>query len=134
MTWGIFIFVVALAAAAAFAWHRGRRSPLYREVTTRPLVEVTALRKEVASRYTLDPVMTREVLKGLGNALGLDPGRLRLTDRLDALWDMQPDAGFHQRATFEEWLKKRHPNIPDHTYAETIGDLIEALQKLPQVR
>ena len=134
MTWGIVIFVAAVVAAAAFAWHRGRKSPLYREVTTRPLVEVTAQRKEVANRYTLDPATTRDVLKGLGNALGLNPGRLRLTDRLDALWDMQPDAGFHQRATFEDWLRKRYPNVPDQMYAETIGDLIEALQKIPQVR
>jgi hypothetical protein len=126
--------VVALVAAATFAWHRGRRSALYREVTTRPLVEVTALREQVSSRYTLDPATTRDVLKGLGNALELDPGRLRLTDRLDALWDMQPNAGFHQRATFEGWLKKRYPTLPDHTYAETVGDLIEALQHIPQVR
>lgn len=126
--------MAAIVAAAAFAWHRGRKSPLYREVTTRPLVQVTAQRHEVANRYTLDPATTRDVLKGLGSALGLDPGRLRLTDRLDALWEMQPQAGFHQRATFEGWLKKRYRDIPDNTYAETIGDLIEALQKLPQVR
>jgi hypothetical protein len=134
MTWGIVIFVAAVVAAAAFAWWRGRKGPLYREVHTRSPVELTAQRKEVEDRYTLDPVTTRDVLKALGSALGLDSRRLRLTDRLDALWDMQPDAGFHQRASFEGWLRKRYPNLPDHTYAETISDLIEALQKLPQVR
>lgn len=134
MTWVVAIVVAAIAAAAAFAWYRARKTPLYREVTTRPLVEVTAQRRQVASRYTLDPATTREVLKALGNALGLDPGRLRLTDRLDALWHMQPDAGARQRATFEQWLAKRYPDTPDRLYAETIGELIEVLQQLPQVR
>ena len=50
------------------------------------------------------------------------------------LWDMQPQAGFHQRATFETWLKKRYPNVPDHLHADTVGDLVAALQRLPQVR
>lgn len=83
----------------------------------------------MANRYTLDPATTRDVLKGLAAALGLDPGRLRLTDRLDALWQMQPDAGSRQRASFEAWLRKHYPQRPEHLYAETVGDLIEALQK-----
>jgi hypothetical protein len=123
-----------LIVAVAWAWRRGRKSALFREVHTRPLVDDGEQRGEVADRHTLDPATTREVLRALGAALDLDPRRLRLSDRLDLLWDMQPQAGFHQRATFETWLKKRYPNVPDHLFADTVGDLIAALQGLPMIR
>lgn len=132
--WGVAIFVAAVIVAGAFAWRRGRKSPLYREMQTRQLVDDGAQRSDGASREALDPTTTREVLRALGAALDLDPRRLRLSDRLHSLWDMQPQAGFHQSATFEAWIKKRYPNAPDHLYAETVGDLIAALQRLPMVR
>jgi hypothetical protein len=122
--------VVAVALAIAFAWVRGRKRTLYDEVRQRPLVDARDQRAEVA----LDPSTTRDVLRALGNALGIEPRRLRLTDRLDALWDMQPHAGLHQRADFEDWLKKHYPKLPDDLYADTIGELIAALQRLPQSR
>lgn len=123
-----------MLVAVAFAWKRGRNSPLLRSIRTRPMIDDDAQRAEVADRLTLDPSTTREVLRALGAALDLDPRRLRLSDRLDLLWDMQPQAGFHQHATFETWVKKRYPNAPDHLHADTVGDLIDALQHLPMIR
>ena len=60
--------------------------------------------------------------------------RLRLADPFDALWDMNPQAGFHQRATFETWVLKQYPRLPDSTQAVAVGDLIAQLQRLPLVR
>jgi hypothetical protein len=121
------IFITALVAAIAFAWLR-------RELLARPSLDFDALYADAGARDRLDPQLTREVLKGLGSALEIDPGKLRLTDAVDALWDMQPQAGFHQRATFEDWLVKRFPRLPDTTPAATIADLVAALQRLPMVR
>jgi len=134
VTVGTFAFIVAVLAAIAFAWSRGRRSSLYREIGARPVLDADALRAEVASRHALDPRLTRDVLRALGDALEVDPGRLRLTDAFDALWDMNPQAGFHQRATFETWVLKHHPRLPEATESATIAELIARLQRLPLVR
>jgi hypothetical protein len=131
---GTFVFIVAVLAAIAFAWMRGRKSPLYREIAARPVLDADAIRTEGGDRYTLDPQTTREVLRGLGAALELDAGRLRLDDHLDALWDMNPHAGFHQRATFETWLVKRYRKLPDDFAPETVAQLIAALQRMPLLR
>jgi hypothetical protein len=131
---GILAFVAAVAGAIAFAWARGRTSPLMAQLEARPVLDADAIRTELAARYTLDPRTTREVLHALGGALDLDAGRLRLDDELDALWDMQPQAGFHQRATFETWLLQRYPRLPPDLEASTVGQLIAALQRLPLAR
>ncbi len=91
------------AAAGARSRARSPRAPSSTSTRCAP---------RIASRATLDPRTTRDVLTMLGAALGIDPGRLRLDDRLDALWDMDPHAGFHQRATFEDSLVRRYPKLP----------------------
>ena len=131
---GTLAFIAAVAAAIAFAWARGRRSPFAREVAARPVLDADAMRAAYASRDTLDPRTTRDVLTMLGAALGIDPGRLRLEDRLDALWDMDPHAGFHQRATFEDSLVRRYPKLPTDLAPGTVADLIAALARIPLVR
>lgn len=131
---GTFAFVAAVAAAIAFAWARGRRSPLAREVAARPIHDVDAMRADFAAQATLDPRTTRDVLTMLGAALGIEPGRLRLDDRLDALWDMNPHAGFHQRATFEDALVRRYPKLPTDLAPVTVADLIDSLARIPLVR
>ena len=131
---GTFVFIVAVLVAIAFAWYRGRRSTLHRTLRARPILDADAIRQADATRYTLDPQTTREVLRALGAALEVDPGCLRLSDPFDALWDMSPQAGFHQRATFETWVLKRYPRLPETTAAATVGDLIARLQRLPLVR
>lgn len=131
---GTFIFIVAVLAAIAFAWYRGRKSGLHRELRARAVLDADAIRAADAARYTLDPQTTRDVLRALGAALEVEPGRLRLTDLFDALWDMNPQAGFHQRATFETWILKHYPRLPESTQAATVGDLIAQLQRLPLVR
>jgi hypothetical protein len=131
---GTFIFIVAVLAAIAFAWYRGRKSGLHQELRARAVLAADAIREAEANRYTLDPQTTREVLRALGAALDVDPGRLRLTDLFEALWDMNPQAGFHQRATFETWVLKHYPRLPDTTQAATVGDLVAQLQRLPLVR
>ena len=123
-----------MAIAAGFALSRGRTSALLRTVHERALFDEIAQRAEVAGAKTLDPTVTRDVVRGLGAALDLDPRRLRLSDRLDALFDMQPSAGVAQRETFETWLHKRYSDLPDHMSPDTVGDLIEELQQLPRVR
>jgi hypothetical protein len=123
-----------VVAAIAFAWMRGRRSPLAREIAARPALAADALRAAHAAQATLDPQTTREVLKALGTALDVDPGKLRLEDPLAELWDMDPHAGFHQRATFEDGIARRYPRLPTETAPRTIADMIEALQQLPLVR
>jgi hypothetical protein len=131
---GTFIFVVAVLAAIAFAWYRGRKSTLYATLRARPLLDADAIRAADADRFTLDPQTTRDVLRALGNALEVEPGRLRLTDLFDALWDMNPQAGFHQRATFETWVLRHYARLPESTQAAAVGDLIAQLQRLPLVR
>jgi hypothetical protein len=131
---GTLAFVAAVAAAVAFAWARGRRSPFAREVAARPILDVDAMRAAIAPQAALDPRTTRDVLALLGAALGIDPGRLRLDDRLDALWDMDPHAGFHQRATFEDSLVRRYPTLPADVAPATVADLIEALARIPLAR
>ena len=131
---GTLVFLLALAAAIAFAWARGRKSALLAVVQARPVLDADAIRAELAARYTLDPQTTRDVLHALGRALELDPGRLRLSDQLDALWDMHPQAGFHQRATFETWLVRRNPRLPADIDVTTVAQLIAALQRLPLAR
>jgi hypothetical protein len=131
---GTLAFVAAVAAAIAFAWARGRRSAFAREVAARPVLDVDAMRAAYASQDTLDPRTTRDVLRMLGAALAIEPGRLRLDDRLDALWDMDPHAGFHQRATFEDSLVRRYPQLPTAIAPATVADLIEALARTPLVR
>lgn len=131
---GTFFFVLAVAAAIAFAWWRGRKSPLHRELRARPVLDADAIRAELAPRCTLDPQTTRDVLRAAGDALGIDPGCLRLTDPFEALWDMDPQAGFHQRATFETWILRRYPSLPPLTNAATLADLVEALQRQPLLR
>ena len=130
---GTFVFIVAVLAAIAFAWYRGRKSGLHHELRARAVLEADAIREADGNRYTLDPQTTREVLRALGAALDVDPGRLRLTDRFEALWDMNPQAGFHQRATFESWVLKHYPRLPDTTQAATVGDIIAQLQRLALV-
>ncbi len=131
---GTFVFVIAVIAAIAFAWWRGRKSALYREVRARPILDADAIRAEVAAQATLDPRTTRDVLRVLGDALSVDPGQLRLTDRFDALWDMDPQAGFHQHATFEMQVLRRYHGLPELTHAATLVDLIEALQRVPMLQ
>jgi len=131
---GTFFFIAALAAAITFAWWRGRKSPLHRELRARPVLDADAIRAEVAGQTTLDPQTTRDVLRAAGEALEVDPGRLRLTDRFESLWDMHPQVGFHQRATFETWILRRYPALPPMTDAATLADLVEALQRLPMLR
>ena len=131
---GILFFVAALAAAIAFAWARGRKSPLMAAVQARLVLDADAIRAELAARYTLDPRTTRDVLQALGSALDLDAGRLRLDDELAALWDMHPRAGFHQRATFTTWLLQRYPRLPLDVEATTVAHLVAALQRLPLAR
>lgn len=131
---GIFLFIVAVAAAISFAWWRGRKSPLHHQLRARPVLDADAIRAEVAGTTTLDPQTTRNVLRAAGEALDVDPGRLRLTDRFESLWDMNPQAGFHQRATFETWILRRYPALPPLTEAATLADLVEALQRLPMLR
>ena len=131
---GTFVFIVAVLAAIAFAWYRGRKSALHHTLRTRPRLDADAIREADAADYTLDPQTTRDVLRALGAALEVDPGHLRLSDPFDALWDMNPQAGFHQRATFETWVLKRYPRLPETTTAATVGDLIARLQQLPLVR
>ncbi len=131
---GTFVFIVSVLAAIAFAWYRGRKSSLHHALRARAVLDADAIRAEDAARYTLDPQTTRDVLRALGAALEVDPGCLRLTDRFDALWDMNPQAGFHQHATFETWVLKRYPRFPESTVAPTVGDLIEQLQRLPLLR
>jgi hypothetical protein len=131
---GTLAFVAAVAAAIAFAWARGRRSPFGREVAARAILDVDAMRTAFAQRAMLDPRTTRDVLTMLGAALDIEPGRLRLDDRLDALWDMDPHAGFHQRATFEDSLVRRFPKLPTDLAPITVADLIAALARIPLVR
>jgi cbb3-type cytochrome oxidase subunit 3 len=131
---GTFVFIIAVLAAIAFAWYRGRKSTLHEALRARPPLDADAIRVADADRYTLDPQTTRDVLRALGAALEVDPGRLRLVDSFDALWDMNPQAGFHQRATFETWVLKHYPRLPESTQAATVGDLIAQLQRLPLVR
>jgi hypothetical protein len=131
---GTLVFLAALAGAIAFAWARGRKSPLMAVVQARPVLDTDAIRAERAARYTLDPRTTRDVLRGLGSALDLDAGRLRLDDELEALWDMYPQAGFHQRATFETWILQRYPRLPADLEATTVAQLIAELQRLPLAR
>lgn len=130
---GTIALVLAFGVAIAFAWMRGRKSPLHRQILARAPLDPDALRGEVANRYTLDPQTTRDVLRALGSSLDIDPGRLRLTDYLMALWDMNPQAGFHQRATFETWMLKHYPKLTE-TETPSIADLIAAVQRLPMVR
>ncbi len=135
LTLGTLAFALAVGLAIAFAWARGRVAPLRREIEARPVVDLDAIRTEYATRATaLDPQTTRDVLQALGAALGLDPGRLRLDDVLPALWDMHPQAGFHQRATFEDWIVKRYPGLPAGVDALTVGELVAALQMVPRTR
>jgi hypothetical protein len=47
---------------------------------------------------------------------------------------MDPQAGFHQRATFETWILRRYPALPPLTNAATLADLVEALQSQPLLR
>ena len=131
---GTFFFLLAVAAAIAFAWWRGRKSTLHRDLRARPVLDVDAIRAELAAQVTLDPQTTRDVLRAAGEALGIDPGCLRLTDPFEALWDMDPQAGFHQRATFETWVLRRYPALPPLTNAATLADLVEALQRQPLLR
>ncbi len=131
---GTVVFIIAVVIAIAFAWYRGRKSTFYDTLRARPVLDAEAIRRAEANRFTLDPRTTREVLQALGQALEVDPGRLRLPDRFDALWDMNPQAGFHQHATFETWILKRFPRLPDSTQAPAVGDLIDQLQRLPLVR
>jgi len=131
---GTLAFIAAVAAAVAFAWARGRRSPFAREVAARPILDVDAMRTGFSPQATLDPRTTRDVLAMLGAALGMEPGRLRLDDRLDALWDMDPHAGFHQRATFEDSLVRRYPKLPADIAPATVADLIDALARVPLAR
>jgi len=132
---GTLAFALAVALALAFAWARGRIAPLRREIESRPVMDLDAIRTEYAEHaLQLDPATTRDVLRALGEALGLDPGRLRLEDVLPALWDMSPHAGFHQRATFEDWIVKRYPKLPPNLEALTVGELVAALQKIPRTR
>ncbi len=131
---GTFFFLLALAMAIAFAWWRGRKSPLHRALRARPVLDADAIRAELGPQFTLDPQTTRDVLRATGEALGIDPGRLRLTDPFEALWDMNPQAGFHQRATFETWVLRRYPALPAMTNAATLADLVEALQRQPLLR
>jgi hypothetical protein len=126
--------LLALAVVMAAAWARGRKSPLLAAIRARPILDIDAIRGEAATRYTLDPRTTRDVLCALGEALELDPGRLRLSDELDRLWDMNPRAGFHQRATFETWMLRRYPRPPDDAVISTVADLIVALQRFPLAR
>ncbi len=131
---GTLLFIAALAAAITFAWWRGRKSPLHTQLRARPVLDADAIRAEVAGTTTLDPQTTRDVLRAAGEALDVDPGRLRLTDGFESLWDMNPQAGFHQRATFETWILRRYPALPPLTEAATLADLVEALQRLPMLR
>ena len=132
---GTLVFALAVALAVAFAWARGRVAPLRREIEARPVMDLDAIRAEYAAHAVqLDPATTRDVLRALGDALGLDPGRLRLDDVLPALWDMSPHAGFHQRATFEDWIVKRNPKLPANLEALTVGELVAELQKIPRTR
>ncbi len=131
---GTLLFIAALAAAISFAWWRGRKSPLHTQLRARTVLDADAIRAEVASTQTLDPQTTREVLRAAGEALDVDPGKLRLTDGFESLWDMNPQAGFHQRATFETWILRRYPALPPMTEAATLADLVEALQRLPMLR
>lgn len=131
---GTLAFIAAVAAAIAFAWARGRKSALAREIAARPALDVDAMRTAYMAQATLDPRTTRDVLTALGAALALDPGRLRLDDRFDALWDMDPQAGFHQRATFEDTLLRRYPKLPADLAPATVADLIVALERIPLVR
>jgi hypothetical protein len=131
---GTVVFIIAVVIAIAFAWYRGRKSAFYRTLGARPVLDADAIRMAEADRFTLDPRTTREVLHALGQALEIDPGRLRLADTFDALWDMNPQAGFHQHATFETWVLKHFPRLPDSTRAPAVGDLIDELQRLPLAR
>lgn len=131
---GTFVFVIAVLAAIAFAWYRGRKSTLHQILRARPVQDADVIRAAYAGTAPLDPATTRAVLRALGAALEVDPGRLRLTDSFDALWDMNPQAGFHQRATFETWILKHYPRLPESTQAAAVGDLIAQLQRLPLVR
>ncbi len=131
---GTFFFLLALAAAIAFAWWRGRKSPLHRALRARSVLDADAIRAELGPQLTLDPQTTRDVLRAAGEALGIDPGRLRLIDPFDALWDMDPQAGFHQRASFETWVLRRYPALPPLTNEATLANLVEALQRQPLVR
>jgi len=131
---GTAAFIAAVIAAIAFAWMRGRRSPLAREIAARPVLGSDEMRSAYAVRETLDPQTTREVLRSLGAALEFDPGKLRLDDALADLWDMDPHAGFHQRATFEDWIVRRYRHLPAETAPLTVADMISALQRLPLVR
>ena len=131
---GTVVFIIAVAIAIAFAWYRGRKSSFYRVLSARPVLDLDAIRMADADRFSLDPQTTREVLRALGNALDVDPGRLRLADTFDALWDMNPQAGFHQHATFETWVLKRFPRLPDSTQAPAVGDLVDQLQRMPLAR
>lgn len=70
-------------------------------------------------------------MQALASSLEVEPGRLRLTDSLTELFDMDPHAGFHQRATFETWLVERFPRATPDMAGDRIGDLVHALQKLP---
>ncbi len=128
---GTLVFVIAMAVAVVFALARGRRSPLRKELDARASLSAEAIRAEAGVRWTLDPQTTQAVLQALGDALDIDPGRLRLTDDFELLWDMNPQAGFHQHATFETWVLKRYPGLPPNAVAPTVGDLVAALQRLP---
>ena len=131
---GTLAFIAAVAAAIAFAWARGRRSPFAREVAARSVLEIDAMRTAFAPQAALDPRTTRDVFAMLGAALGIEPGRLRLDDPLDALWAMDPHAGFHQRATFEDSLVRRFPKLPADLAPVTVADLIAALARIPLAR
>jgi hypothetical protein len=131
---GTFFFILALGAAIYFAWWRGRKSTLHRELRARPVLDADAIRALLGPQVTLDPQTTRDLLRAAGEALAIDPGRLRLTDPFEALWDMDPQAGFHQRATFEAWIVRRYPALPTMTNAATLADLIEVLQQMPMLR
>ncbi len=128
---GTFIFIVAVVLAIGFAFTRSRKSPLAREISEREIQDADAIRAGRADRVALDPRTTRDVLRALGAALEVDPGRLRLDDPLHLLWDLNPHAGFHQRATFETWLVAHYPRLPDGFEPLTIAQLVAALQKLP---
>ena len=132
---GTLAFIAAVAAAIAFAWARGRKSPLAREIAARPVarrrrdahgVHARRPRSIRAPRATSSPHWAPRS--------ALDPGRLRLDDRFDALWDMDPQAGFHQRATFEDTLLRRYPKLPADLAPATVADLIVALERIPLVR
>ncbi len=131
---GTIVFIIAMAIAVVFALARGRKSALRRELDARPILSAEAIRTEASARWTLDPQTTQAVLQALGGALEVDPGRLRLTDHFDALWDMNPQAGYHQHATFEAWVLKRHPSLDPRTAAPAVGDLIGTLQRAPLAR